>query len=145
MLAKLINISEAGSLAIHTMALLAGRPEKKYTTRKIAKIFNASENHLAKVMRQLVKNGFLLSVRGPNGGFKIKKPLKDILLLEILETIEGKLDSNTCLFKTQICNDDQCVMGKLSEGLNKKIIDYFTKTNLEMFYKNPVSFSEAEV
>jgi len=81
-MAKVVHISEAASLAVHSMALVA-RSTEMLNVNQIADLTNSSRNHLAKVMQTLVKNNYLDSVRGPKGGFTMKGDPAKINLLEI--------------------------------------------------------------
>ena len=51
-MANVLRISEAATLALHTLALLAARPGEILSTHKIATRLDASEAHLAKVLQQ---------------------------------------------------------------------------------------------
>ena len=53
----IIQLSEAASLALHSMVLLAGDPEKSWLIRDIAVEVGASEAHLAKVVQRLSQSG----------------------------------------------------------------------------------------
>ena len=66
-----LKISEAASLALHTMVYLAGDPSAHYPAGRLAEALCVSEAHLAKVLQRLVKAGMLVSVRGPKGGFRL--------------------------------------------------------------------------
>ena len=128
-MAGILKVSEAASLAIHTMVLLVKEPEKIFTTREIAEILGASKNHLSKVLKNLEKVGFLKAVRGPKGGFSFAEGQEKLTLLEIYEVIEGPLTPVTCLLKKRICKGHKCIFGNLT-AINKEIIDYFSKTTL---------------
>jgi DNA-binding IscR family transcriptional regulator len=65
-MSKVVHISEAASLAVHSMALIASN-EGMLNVNNIADITKSSRNHLAKVMQILVKNDYLTSTRGPKG------------------------------------------------------------------------------
>ena len=134
-----LNLSEAAALAIHTMVLLAGHTAERLTTRQIAREFNASENHLAKVMQQLVKNNLLNSTRGPAGGFQINHALGDITLMDVYEAIDGKFADSPCLFGAPVCSGTHCVLGNLANDLYIRIRDYFRDITLEDLQDNPVA------
>ncbi|HSW67303.1 MAG TPA: Rrf2 family transcriptional regulator [Bacteroidales bacterium] len=70
-MAKIINVSVAAVLAIHSMAFIAGNKQRLKVDR-IAAITGLSRNHLAKALQQLVRNNYITSGRGPNGGFELK-------------------------------------------------------------------------
>ena len=132
-MAKLLNISDAASLALHSMVFLASNRERNISTKEIADVLNASENHLSKVMQRLVKGKLIGSKRGPAGGFVISKPLDKITFMEIYESVEGKFDLNACLFVHSICNKKECILGCLPEIIHDQVQDYFMKTTLQEF------------
>ena len=71
-MSKIINISEAASIAIHSVVAIA-KSKVKLNATELAVSTNVSRNHLAKVMQQLTKFGYLSSDRGPKGGFILNK------------------------------------------------------------------------
>ena len=81
-------MSEAASIGIHSIVLIA-RAENGINAVKIAETTGLSKNHISKVLQRLVKNDLLKSVRGPAGGFTLKKPPENISLLDVYESIEG--------------------------------------------------------
>ncbi len=120
-------MSEASSLALHTMAILAVCPEK-LCTRKIADVLRASPNHLSKIMQRLVKAGLVESVRGPHGGFRLVKESYEITLLEIYEVIEGPFKSPDCA----VCSGS-CMMSKMLRKMETDFINLMNQTSLESF------------
>ncbi|HOI86958.1 MAG TPA: Rrf2 family transcriptional regulator [Lentimicrobium sp.] len=128
-MAKVVHISEAASLAVHSMALIAGSSEM-LNVNQIADITHASRNHLAKVMQTLVKNNYLDSVRGPKGGFTLKGDPTKITLLEIYELIEGTLDHSYCGIQEGKCPFRACVFGGLANKFSQEFNDYLGRTTL---------------
>ena len=98
-MATMLRISEAASLAIHAMAVVAGKPEEVHSTHGVATALGVSEAHLAKVMQRLTRAGLVSSVRGPKGGFVLARPAAEVTLLAIFEAIEGHLEPKGCLLK----------------------------------------------
>jgi len=115
-----VKFSEAASLALHTMSLLASEPDKHMSVREIVERLPVSENHLAKVLQRLTKAGLIESVRGPKGGFLLKRNPEDITLLEVYEVIEGPLPVVRCLFPEPKCNGN-CILGDLVGSVNDQI------------------------
>ncbi len=129
LMAKVVHISEAASLAVHSMALIAGSREM-LNVNQIADKTNASRNHLAKVMQILVKNNYLDSVRGPKGGFSLKGDPTKITLLEIYELIEGSLEHHYCGIGDQKCPFKTCVFGGLADKFSREFVNYLRSTTL---------------
>jgi len=129
-MAGIVNITEACSLAIHAMALLAKEVGKSHSTRELAAILNASENHLSKVMQRLCREKLIDSSRGPGGGFQLGRPADEITLQEIFETIEGRLEPQQCLRKQPICHGKPCVFGNVVRRINEDFLGYLKHTRL---------------
>ena len=134
-MSNILRISEAASLALHTTVILASNPNKLISTKDLAGTLHASEAHLSKVLQRLEKSGIVRATRGPKGGYKLDKSGDQIALLEVYESIDGKLSHSDCLLADCICSGD-CIMGKLLSDLNKQVRDYLTKTKLSTLTKN---------
>ncbi len=131
-MAKLVHFSEAASLALHAMVLIA-KTETHVNVSSLATEMGASRNHLAKVLQQLVKYNYLKSVRGPSGGFILNKPADQITVLEIYEAIEGSIDVPECPLDRKICPFDKCLMNGLVADVTMQFKKYFQEQTLEDF------------
>jgi Rrf2 family transcriptional regulator, nitric oxide-sensitive transcriptional repressor len=129
-MSNVMKISEATSLALHTMVYLAGKPEKTVSVNEIAEILGISEAHLSKVLQRLSKAGLVESNRGPKGGFKLIKSPEEITLIKIYEVVEGPLQHSDCLYSTKICNNEECIFHGLLGTMGKMFRDYLTNTKL---------------
>ncbi len=127
-----IKLSDASSLAFHATALLARHRETRISATKMAEMFNASEHTLAKVMHDLVKAGFVDSVRGAGGGFSLIREPKKVTLLEIYEAIDGPLREQHCLLGKPACDGEHCVMQGLMGKLHQELYGYFANTHLDV-------------
>lgn len=128
-MSRIISISEAASIAIHSMVLIASSGEGLNVT-KIAERMGASKHHVAKIMQRLVKEGLLVSQRGPTGGFHLNKTAGDISMLDVYESIEGKLIETTCPMDHPICPFDKCLMGGIVAKMTKEFKDYMSNQML---------------
>ncbi len=135
-MAKIVHLSEAASLAIHSMVLIA-KSDIHINVNILSKEMGASRNHLAKVLQQLVKHNYLRSVRGPSGGFVLNVKPSDITILDIYEAIEGKIETPKCPLDRQICPFDKCLMGGMVNSVTTQFKDYFKDQTLEKFVNEP--------
>lgn len=131
-MSQFIQISEAASIALHGMALLA-RSTGAVSAVEIAKVTGASENHISKVMQRLCKEEMVSSERGPKGGFKLNRKPEEVSLLDIYECIEGKLTEYTCMLHKQDCIFSQCLFGGLTQKFTNEIKDYLGQKYLSDF------------
>jgi Rrf2 family protein len=130
-MSSILKFSDASSLALHTMWMLAQNLDQRLTAKQVAEKFYVSEAHLSKVLQRLAKQGLVKSMRGPGGGFVLARAPKKISLLEVFEAIEGPLVDSNCLIHLAKCPRHSCIVGELTGSLNKNIRNYLSKTSLE--------------
>ncbi|MFH1058619.1 MAG: Rrf2 family transcriptional regulator [Pseudomonadota bacterium] len=128
-MSRVLKISEAASLALHTMVLLAANPGRTLATRDIAALLRVSEAHLAKVLQRLARSGLVNSQRGPKGGFNLARPPEAISLLEVYEAVEGPLEERSCLLGQPVCGGE-CLLGGLLQKVAAEVSSYFSQTRL---------------
>lgn len=131
-MSKIFSLSEAASIAIHSMVLIA-RSGKMTNVNKIAEYTGSSKHHVAKVLQRLVKEDYLTSIRGPHGGFELNKSPEEINLLEIYETIEGKLAITECPMENPVCPFNKCILGNVVAEMTKKFRDYLKDSSLKEY------------
>jgi Rrf2 family protein len=131
-MSKIFALSEAASIAIHSMVLIA-RSENGINAVKIAEFTGFSKNHIAKVLQRLVKSDLLRSVRGPSGGFTMKKSPEKLTLLDIYEAIEGPIELSDCPLAYEICNFDRCLMGNVINKLTSEFKKFLEEQTLKSY------------
>lgn len=131
---SLLKISEAASIALHALMILAKNPDKLMAVNQIASQLDVSANHLSKVMQRLVKAGLIDSIKGFNGGFKLACDIEKLTFLEVYELFDGKIKDANCLLSGKKCEGD-CVLGDLIYSLNNQVRDKFQKTTIADFLK----------
>ncbi len=137
---NIIQISEASSLALHGMCLIAANG-RRMSIHEIAAATGASEAHLSKVFQRLVKEGMVRSIRGPGGGFDLAKPPESITLLDIYSAIEGMPSTDTCLLHSGSCPFRTCLFGGFIGDLTERFLGYLGDTTLaDICCKDGTSF-----
>ena len=131
-MSKIFALSEASSIAIHSMVLIA-RAENGINAVKIAEVTGFSKNHIAKVLQRLVKNDMLKSVRGPSGGFSMKMDPASVNLLDIYQSIEGPLDVSECPLSYELCGFDRCLMGTVVGKLTAEFKKFLQQQALQTY------------
>lgn len=128
-MSRIIHISEASSIAIHSLALIA-EADSPVSVTHLAEVTNFSKYHISKVLLVMAKNGYLESERGPKGGFSMKIADDKISLLEVIEILEGSIEENYCRKDTNICPFDDCVFGGIPEKLTREFREYFAERKI---------------
>jgi Rrf2 family protein len=131
-MSRIIALSEAASIAIHSFVLIA-RSEEMLNVNKISEATGSSKHHVAKVLQRLVKVGYLTSTRGPSGGFLMRQEPNEITLLNIYEAIEGKIEITECPMDHPVCPFDKCLMGNVVKKLTAEFRDHLASQTIEEF------------
>ncbi|MCF8349349.1 MAG: Rrf2 family transcriptional regulator [Bacteroidales bacterium] len=128
-MAKIVNITEAVSIALHSMVLVAKAKGKQMNATIIADVTGSSRYHVSKILQKLVRDGFLTSQRGPAGGFELVKKPEEITLLEIFEAIEGKIVVSKCPLN-KACPFGECIFEDLTMRMTRQFRDYLNDHSL---------------
>ncbi|MGE0087986.1 MAG: Rrf2 family transcriptional regulator [Bacteroidales bacterium] len=131
-MSKIVSLSEAASIALHGIILIA-REGESLNVIKIAERTSTSKHHVAKIMQRLVKAGFLYSHRGPSGGFILKKKPEEINFLDIYETIEGKIEISACPMDKPICPFGKCIMNNVTNKMTIEFQNYLREQTVDQY------------
>lgn len=129
----MIQFSEAAAIGLHVMIYIANNPDNVHSLKEIAEVFKISDNHLSKVLQRLVKAGYLVSTKGPKGGFSIVKEKKNAALMEIYEVIEGKYTRKNCLFASRHITSGCCIMKPLISSINETFENFMYNNKISDF------------
>ena len=124
-MSSIINISEAASIALHSMVYITLQKSHPVKIKQIAEYLNSSETHLAKILQTLSKKGFVTSSRGRNGGFVLAKPADEINFNSIYECIESEICLESCPFGKDVCSFTNCIYGDFFNKMKIEIKDFF--------------------
>ena len=75
---------------LRVLMRLADAPEEPSTTTRIADEFRIPYNHLAKVVQDLARGGFVTTQRGAGGGIRLARPADAITLGEVVRFLEQR-------------------------------------------------------
>ncbi len=73
---------------LRVLMRLAGEPDRLFTSEQIADEFALSRHHLQKVVRALADGGFVATVRGAGGGFKLAIDASAITVGSVVRRLE---------------------------------------------------------
>ena len=113
--------------------LASQESEKCISVSSIARRQGISEHYLEQILAQLNKAGFVKSVRGLYGGYKLNKPARQITVGEVLRALEGPMYPVKCLseMEADLCGDGNCsgcvtkpVWEKLYKSINEVLGSY---------------------
>jgi Rrf2 family protein len=85
-----MKLTTACTYALRALVFLARHQDDGLVARRaIAEAEGLSAGFLSNVLKPLVSANLLLSMRGPNGGYRLARPAKHISLLDVVEAVDG--------------------------------------------------------
>jgi Rrf2 family protein len=98
---------------------------------EIAKAEGIPSKYLEGILVQLKAAGLVLSERGKKGGYRLAKPASEILMLEIVEALEGEVKPVGCLDDVGLCAKGDCCLPRIFwVGLKDAIDGYLGSKTL---------------
>lgn len=94
--------------SLRVLLYLASKEEENVTITEIADFYKISRNHLVKVVHNLGLDGYIMTSRGRNGGLKLARPAKEIMVGELVRSTEPDLDLLECFNPVT----DKCVISR---------------------------------
>lgn len=99
-------LSRACEYGVQALIYLNTRPDGEYVSVPvIARAQKISPSFLSKIVRQLVTNKLLDSMKGPGGGVRLSRSADRILLLDIVRAIDGLEGFERCVIGEPHCSD----------------------------------------
>lgn len=129
-----MKISTKGRYALRLMLDLAlNEGSRPVRIKEISERQGISDKYLEQIISTLVKNSFVISTRGPQGGYRLAKKPDNYTVGSILRAIEGKLCPVACLeTEENLCDrKDECITLLLWEKLDKAINDVVDSITLQ--------------
>lgn len=130
-----MKISTKGRYALRMMLEFALHPDECTKINQVAERQQISEKYLEQIVTILTRAGYVKSMRGAQGGYKLSKDPTEYTVGMILRLTEGSLAPVACLEDdvNQCSRSDFCVTldvwKKLNEAINQ-VVDHVTLADL---------------
>lgn len=112
---KLTKKADYGLIALKHLATLPVNGSA--TAKEVAESYHIPLPLLAKILQKLCKQGFLKSVQGTNGGYRLGREASRINALEVIRAIDGPIILTSCFTDHGAC--DQSERCNVREPLRK--------------------------
>lgn len=90
-----------------------------------------SLSYLEQLFSRLRRQGLVVSIRGPGGGYRLAKPHAEISVSAIIAAVDEQIDATQCGGKEN-CHgpEGRCMTHDLWASLNNKILEYLSGVSL---------------
>ena len=87
----MLRIGKLTDYATVVMAELADHPGECWSASQVSEATRLELPTVAKVLKTLAKSGLIESVRGVNGGYRLREPADSISVAAIIRAMEGPI------------------------------------------------------
>jgi Rrf2 family nitric oxide-sensitive transcriptional repressor len=91
-----LRLTSYTDYSLRTLMFLAMNREQLVTVQHIAEVHGIAKNHLTKVVHQLGTLGYIVTVRGRNGGLRLAREPADINIGEVVRHTETDFYMASC-------------------------------------------------
>ena len=92
-----LELTQRSDLAIQALDVIARSPDQTVKAPEIAPALNISTHYLGTIMGSLARAGWVHSMTGPTGGYRLAPMLCEGSMLDLIESMEGRIDPEACL------------------------------------------------
>ncbi len=143
-----MKVSTKGRYALRVMLDLAMHNSGTYTPLKdISERQDITVKYMEQIISLLSKAGYLKSLRGNGGGYKLAKAPEEYTVGEILRTTEGNLAPIACLEDNpnRCQRNNTCLTLPFWTGLNKVINEYVDSLTLADLLTNDSDYYDFSI
>jgi Rrf2 family iron-sulfur cluster assembly transcriptional regulator len=118
---KLTTKGRYAVLALTELAL--AKDNSLVKINEIAARQNISSTYLEQLLLPLKNSGLVIGVRGPNGGYKLATSSENIMISDIVNIVEGRMEARGCVSKPGSCTgvSGRCMTHDLWDELSRHI------------------------
>ncbi len=135
-----MKLQQSTLLGLYAVLELAKAGGEQLSAAAIADKFDVSINHLAKVLRILVKDGMLQAARGAGGGYRFSGNIKRTTLMDVIELFEPVLiegfEHPDQLHQTDVEAGLAVALVEISEMMQATLRSITIRTMLKIMQRN---------
>lgn len=137
-----MRLTSYSNYSLRVLLAAAARSPRLTTIREVAEAFDLPQSHLVKCVHQLGAWGYLETVRGNRGGFRLKRSAASVSIGEVVRRTEDGLSVVECLDpETNTCPlIDRCRMSQVLRRATDAFLDVLDRLTLADVAGNEAEF-----
>ena len=118
---KLTTKGRYAVLALTELAL--AKEDSLIKITEIAVRQNISSTYLEQILLLLKNSDLIIGIRGPNGGYKLATSPENVMISDIVNIVEGRMEAKGCVSKSGSCTgvSGRCMTHDLWDELSRHI------------------------
>ncbi|GHF43693.1 Rrf2 family protein [Deinococcus metalli] len=125
-------VSTRAQYGLRAMIEIGRQDGQPVTLKSVSQRQNISLHYLEQIVATLRRAGYIQSVRGAKGGYRLSRSAGSIHAYEVVTTLEGSLAPVACAEKDHVCDHDTvCGTQDLWKRVDQALRDVLGSTTLE--------------
>ncbi|GIW24041.1 Rrf2 family transcriptional regulator [Meiothermus sp.] len=125
-------VSTKAQYGLRALVEIGLRQPAAVPLKEVAEAQGISQHYLEQIAAQLRRAGFIRSVRGARGGYRLGRPSEKITALEVVEALEGSLAPVVCLDDPESCwQTGHCSTETLWKRVDEAMREVLQQTTLK--------------
>ena len=105
----MLRISKLTDYGTVVLTYLARERERPHAVSEIAGAIRVAAPTVSKILKQLVREGLVVSQRGVKGGYALARRPEEITVVEVIDALEGRVGLTECGSGPGLCDvESQC-------------------------------------
>lgn len=127
-----LEMTKKSDLALKSLRCIADAEVDLVAGKDLADKLNITTHYLPQVIAPLVKSGWIKSTPGPRGGYRLVVELKDISVLDVIESIEGRIEDQGCVQRGIPCPvNDLCALHQPWQVARDAMLEQLASATIE--------------
>ncbi|MGP1614277.1 MAG: RrF2 family transcriptional regulator [Pollutimonas bauzanensis] len=130
--------------AMRLLMYVGRHPDRLCTISEIAQAYQISEPHLMKITHRLAQQGWIVTLRGKNGGMRLGRRPEDICLGAVVRDTENDLAIVECFVSGNNCTlSGRCGLTGIIEGALQQFLQHLDGYTLADILPEPANCGAA--
>lgn len=136
----MLKLSKKVEYALIALLYMDQRPgDGLVTTKDVAETFHVPTELLGKVLQTLARTHLVESVKGSHGGYRLRRPVDQLSVGEVIEAIEGPVLIVPCCDGSDTCRQhDTCNIRAPIQRIQEAVRNYIHQLPLAAFRRDAV-------
>ena len=124
-----LEISKKSDLAIRALESLCASGGSLVGGQELAAVMGTSTHRVPQIMGPLIGRGWVDSVPGPKGGYRLSVDIGEISLLQVIDAVEGTIPADRCVLRGAPCpSPDPCALHEPWSRAREALLSELDKT-----------------
>lgn len=127
----MLRISKMADYGTSVLGAMAGQPGWTFSAAELAQLTGLPLPSVSKILKILLREGLVVSLRGTHGGYRLARPAAQISTVDILSALDGPLAVTECSAREGLCRrESQCRERAHWQMVNRAIVDALARITL---------------